>query len=110
MPKEPGRLLERRVRSQVADRKAGDDQLAPLAIHFTKPRRRGNYALKTLSRHSVNLEDRLSRDKLTIREETAMIATRSAVSDIRNSDRPAARSRSAQSPWQVVFISQFSCS
>jgi hypothetical protein len=110
MPKEPGRLLERRIRSEIPDRKSGNDQLALLAIHLTEPRGRGNYSLKTLGRHSVNLEDHLSRDKLTPPGKTATIATRSAVSDIRNSDRPAARSRSAHSPWQVVFISQFSCS
>ena len=97
MPKEPGRLLERRVRSQVADRKSGDDQLAPLAVHLTEPRRRGNYALETLGRHSVNLEDHLSRDKLTIGK-NRQIATAPPASDIRNSDPPAAEAAPLKAP------------
>lgn len=103
MPKEPSRLLERRVRGQITDRKTGNDELTSLTVNLTEPRSRGNYSLKTLACHRVNLEGRLSGDKFTQWEKTDMIATGPAAPDISNSNQPAARSRSADSPWQVVF-------
>ena len=51
VPQQPRRLLEARVRRELADRVAGDDQLTALTIDIAQPRRRGNDALEPAVDH-----------------------------------------------------------
>ena len=55
VPQQPRRLLEARVRRELADRVAGDDQLAALTIDIAQPRRRGNDALEPAVDHVSNV-------------------------------------------------------
>src|SRR5438874_99358 len=47
VPEQPGRLFERRVRGELADGIAGDEQLAALTVDMTETRRRRDDAVET---------------------------------------------------------------
>ena len=60
VPEQPRRLLERRVRGELADGESGDDQLARLAIDVTETRRRRDDVFETagdfgVGRHEIKL-------------------------------------------------------
>ena len=55
MPEQPRRLLERRVRGKLADRIAGDDQLAALAVDLTQLGRRGDDPFEPAVHHDRNV-------------------------------------------------------